>query len=66
VYDRIFEADRLTFFQAIGKCKKEILQDGISSFGLLPEKDCWLKVSSKPELWHPDGNKLLRKNLRCN
>lgn len=56
VVDRIFEADRLTFFQSLVNAKRNITRWDFEFRVLLPEKGLrWLKVSSKPELY-PDGN----------
>jgi PAS domain S-box-containing protein len=56
VYDRIFEADRLSFFQSLVNAKRNITRWDFEFRVLLPEKGLrWLKVSSKPELY-PDGN----------
>ena len=56
VYDRIFEADRLMFFQSLVNAKRNITRWDFEFRVLLPEKGLrWLKVSSKPELY-PDGN----------
>ncbi|MFH6971896.1 sensor histidine kinase [Flavobacterium petrolei] len=56
VYDRIFEADRLMFFQSLVNAKRNIARWDFEFRVLLPEKGLrWLKVSSKPELY-PDGN----------
>ncbi|MFV8367638.1 PAS domain-containing protein [Flavobacterium sp. XS1P27] len=56
VYDRIFQADRLLFFQSLVNAKRNITRWDFEFRVLLPEKGLrWLKVSSKPELY-PDGN----------
>ncbi|MDI5887218.1 PAS domain-containing sensor histidine kinase [Flavobacterium yafengii] len=56
VYDRIFEADRLLFFQSLVHAKRNITRWDFEFRVLLPKKGLrWLKVSSKPELY-PDGN----------
>lgn len=56
VYERIFEADRLSFFQSLVDAKRNITRWDFEFRVLLPEKGLrWLKVSSKPELY-PNGN----------
>ncbi|MFV8379473.1 PAS domain-containing protein [Flavobacterium sp. LB3R33] len=56
VYDRIFQADRMLFFQSLVNAKRNITRWDFEFRVLLPEKGLrWLKVSSKPELY-PDGN----------
>jgi PAS domain S-box-containing protein len=56
IYNRIFEADRLPFFQSLVNAKRNITRWDFEFRVLLPEKGLrWLKVSSKPELY-PDGN----------
>jgi PAS domain S-box-containing protein len=56
IYERIFEADRLPFFQSLVYAKRNIARWDFEFRVLLPEKGLrWLKVASKPELY-PDGN----------
>ncbi|RDI58186.1 sensor histidine kinase [Flavobacterium glaciei] len=56
VYERIFEADRLTFFQSLVNAKRNITRWDFEFRVILPKNGLrWLKVSSKPELY-PDGN----------
>ncbi|MFV8361632.1 PAS domain-containing protein [Flavobacterium sp. LS1P3] len=56
IYDRIFQADRLSFFQSLVNAKRNSTRWDFEFRVLLPEKGLrWLKVSSKSELY-PDGN----------
>ncbi len=56
IYDRIFEADRLPFFQSLVNAKRNITRWDFEFRVVLPERGLrYLKVSSKSEL-HADGN----------
>ncbi|RBN48957.1 PAS domain-containing sensor histidine kinase [Flavobacterium psychrolimnae] len=56
IYDRVFEADRLPFFESLVQARKNLTEWDFEFRVLLPEKGLrWLKVSSKPELY-PDGS----------
>lgn len=56
VYDRIFEADRLSFFQSLVQAKRNLTKWDFEFRVLLPVKGLrWLKVVAKPESY-PDGN----------
>lgn len=56
IYERIFESDRLPFFQSLVNAKRNVARWDFEFRVSLPAKGLrWLKVSSKPELY-PDGN----------
>ena len=56
IYDRVFEADRLAFFESLVQARKNLTEWDFEFRVLLPAKGLrWLKVSSKPELY-PDGS----------
>lgn len=56
IYDRVFEADRLSFFESLVHARKNLTEWDFEFRVLLPAKGLrWLKVSSKPELY-PDGS----------
>ena len=56
IFDRVFEADRLPFFESLVRAKRNLSGWDFEFRVMLPKKGLrWLKVSSKPELY-PDGN----------
>ena len=56
VYERIFEADRIPFFDSLVEAKRKLERWEYEFRVSLPKKGMrWLKVSSKPERY-PDGN----------
>ena len=56
IYDRIFEEDRLPFFQSLVNAKRNVARWEFEFRVILPKKGMrWLKVSSKSDLY-ADGN----------
>ena len=56
IYDRVFEQDRLSFFQSVVNAKRNRSRWDFEFRVLLPEKGLrWYKVFSKTELY-TDGN----------